>query len=88
MIERAEEVVDRDAEMILPRQERNRRVQLVHAELERNHECEHPGRFERLFGEGRRRFRCEMCDARHRNYILRCRHCFVHVCEDCRRNRI
>ncbi|EME42772.1 hypothetical protein DOTSEDRAFT_176057 [Dothistroma septosporum NZE10] len=88
MIERAEEVVDRDAEAELPRAERNRRVRVVHAGLQDNHECEHPGRFQRMFGGGRRGFQCEMCDVRHWKYILQCRHCYINVCEDCRRNRI
>ncbi|KAF2158314.1 hypothetical protein M409DRAFT_71698 [Zasmidium cellare ATCC 36951] len=88
MIERAEEVVDRDAEAGPPRAERNRRVRLIHSELQENHECEHRGRFQRLLSGGRRGFQCEMCDARHWKYILQCRHCYINVCEDCRRNRI
>lgn len=88
MLERAEEVVDRDAAPNLPPVERNRRVRRVQADLRGNHECEHLGRFQRLLDGGRRGFQCEMCDARHWKYILQCRHCYVRVCEDCRRNRI
>ena len=70
--ERAEEIVDRDAPNLLP-QERRQRVDRVFAELQDRHECEHSRRFERVFyGAPRRGFRCEMCDARHHKYILRC----------------
>ena len=69
--------------------ERRRRVHEVFAELQENHECEHSRRFQRVdSGAPRRGFRCEMCDARHYKYILQCRHCYVNVCEACRRNRI
>ncbi|KAL6706233.1 hypothetical protein ACN47E_005968 [Coniothyrium glycines] len=89
MLERAEAIVDRDERFLLPPVERARRVRQVRAELEGNHECEHPGRFQRRFdGCPRRGFRCEMCDARHWKYILQCRHCYINVCEDCRRNRV
>ncbi|KAF1832429.1 hypothetical protein BDW02DRAFT_529935 [Decorospora gaudefroyi] len=86
--ERAEEIVDRDAGPNILPGERRRRVHQVFAELQDNHECEHSRIFERIFGGGRRGFRCEMCDARHRKYILQCRLCWLNVCEDCRRNRI
>ncbi|KAL5458815.1 hypothetical protein PMIN06_003134 [Paraphaeosphaeria minitans] len=90
--ERAEEVVDRDAGEVLPPVERQRRVARVRNELEQNHECEHPGRFQKLWRHdgygGRRGFQCEMCYDRHWKYILQCRHCFVNVCEECRRHRI
>ncbi|ORY10098.1 hypothetical protein BCR34DRAFT_486219 [Clohesyomyces aquaticus] len=88
MLERAEEIVDRDAVVVLQPIERQRRVRQVHHELEQNHECGHPGKFQRIFHGGRRGFRCEMCDTRHWKYILQCRHCHINVCEDCRRNRV
>ena len=88
LVVRAEEVVDREAVHPLPRQERQRRVVQMREELRENHECEHPGRFERVFNGGRHGFECEMCEARHRKYILQCRRCHVRVCEDCRRNRV
>ncbi|KAF2108382.1 hypothetical protein BDV96DRAFT_504588 [Lophiotrema nucula] len=88
MLERAEEVVDRDNPFGLPQAERQRRIQQVRADLDDNHDCEHPGRFQRIFNGGRRGFQCEMCDTRHWKYILRCRRCHIDVCEDCRRNRI
>lgn len=47
-------VVDREAVHPLPRQERQRRIVQIREELRDNHECEHPGRFERIFGGGRR----------------------------------
>ena len=88
MLERAEEVVDRDAAPGLAPAERHQRVRRVEAQLMEHHECDHPGRFQRIFGGGRQGFQCELCDDHHRKYILRCRHCFLEVCEDCRRNRI
>ncbi|KXS95993.1 hypothetical protein AC578_8103 [Pseudocercospora eumusae] len=86
--ERAEEVVDRDAEPGLAFAERIVRVRHVQAQLRERHECEHPGRFQRIFGPRRRGFQCEICDARHWKYILQCRHCYLNACEDCRRHRI
>ncbi|KAF1958594.1 ariadne RING finger [Byssothecium circinans] len=86
--ERAEEIVDRNAEDNLGLVERQHRVRRVHEELRENHECEHPGRFQRVFHPGRRGFTCEMCDDRHWKYILQCRHCYINVCEECRRNRV
>ncbi|KAF2866427.1 hypothetical protein BDV95DRAFT_631857 [Massariosphaeria phaeospora] len=86
--ERAEDIVDREAPANLPHAERQQRVRQIQHDLEENHECEHPGKFQRVFDGPRRGFRCEMCDARHWKYILRCRHCYLSVCEECRRNRI
>lgn len=40
----------------LLRQERQRRVVEMQEELRENHECEHPGRFERVFGGAKRGF--------------------------------
>ncbi|KAH6620583.1 hypothetical protein C7974DRAFT_364271 [Boeremia exigua] len=88
ILERAEEIVERDAPIGIPQRERRERVQQVRAELELNHECEHPGKFQRIYECGRRGFRCEMCDVRHWKYMLQCRHCFINVCEDCRRWRV
>lgn len=81
IIDRAEEVVDREAEVPLRPQERQRRVNIVRQELLDTDECIHPGKFERIFGGSRRGFRCEMCDNRHRKYILQCRRCHLRVCE-------
>lgn len=89
ILERAEEVVDLNAPFDLPRAERQRRVQAVQRDLLEHDECEHPGRFQRIFHDGRRKgLRCELCSNRHWKYILQCRHCHINVCEDCRRNRI
>ncbi|KAE8334601.1 hypothetical protein BDV24DRAFT_156732 [Aspergillus arachidicola] len=84
----AEEVVDREATHPLAPQERQLRIEQMRDDLRENHECEHPGRFERLFDGGRRGFECEMCGDRHRKYILQCRRCHIRVCEDCRRHRV
>lgn len=86
MIQRAEQVVDREAAHPLHHQERQRRVLKMRQELLEQHECDHPGRFERIFGGRRSTFRCEMCPDMHRKYILGCRRCHMEVCEDCRRN--
>ncbi|KAF2683499.1 hypothetical protein K458DRAFT_453098 [Lentithecium fluviatile CBS 122367] len=87
---RAEEVVDLDAPVDMPHAERQRRVWEVQRDLLEHDDCEHPGRFRRVFGGERRRraMRCELCSDRHWKYILQCRHCHINVCEDCRRNRI
>ncbi|EHA19664.1 hypothetical protein ASPNIDRAFT_179760 [Aspergillus niger ATCC 1015] len=88
LVARAVEVVDRQAEAPLPPQVRQQRVRQMQEDLRHNHECEHPGRFRRLEGSRRRVFECEFCGARHRNYILECRHCHIELCESCRRHRI
>ncbi|KAL2816425.1 hypothetical protein BDW59DRAFT_177361 [Aspergillus cavernicola] len=88
LVERAQEVVDREAIQPLPPADRQLRVEQMLEDLRENHECEHPGRFERVFGTSRGHFECEICGDRHRKYILACRRCHVQVCEDCRRNRI
>lgn len=88
LLRRAEQVVDREAIRPLPQIERQRRVLEVRQELLERHECNHSGRFERITGGGRRGFDCEMCSGRHWKYILRCRRCHMHVCEDCRRHRV
>ncbi|KAL2871417.1 E3 ubiquitin-protein ligase [Aspergillus lucknowensis] len=88
LVERAQEVVDREANQALPPGDRDLRVARMQEDLRDNHECEHPGRFERIFGTGRRRFECEICGDQHRKYILQCRRCHIHACEDCRRNRL
>jgi hypothetical protein len=87
--ERAEEIVERDAPPNMLPHQRLERFNQVFAELQDNHECEHSRRFQRIdWGQPRRGFRCETCDARHYKYILQCRLCHIRVCEDCRRNRI
>lgn len=88
LVNRAEEIVDREAHQPLAHQERNRRVLAMREELLGTHECEHPGRFERIFNAPRRGFRCDMCDHRHWKYIFQCRRCHLRACEDCRRNRL
>ena len=90
LLRRAEVVVDREANHPLPPQERQQLVQNMRQELLERHECDHPGRFERVErGRGNRtKFECEMCADQHRTYILRCRRCHIQVCEACRRHRI
>ncbi|KAL4806770.1 hypothetical protein BDV18DRAFT_159940 [Aspergillus unguis] len=88
LVERAQEVVDREANHGLPPADRELRVARMREDLRDHHECEHPGRFERIFGSGRTRFECEICGDQHRKYILECRRCHMRACEDCRRNRI
>lgn len=88
IIDRAEELVDREAVGLVQPQERQRRVALVRQELLQTHECAHTGRFERILHGGRRGFRCEMCEDRHWKYMLQCRRCHLRVCEVCRRHRV
>ncbi|KAE8356065.1 hypothetical protein BDV28DRAFT_154931 [Aspergillus coremiiformis] len=85
---RAEEIVDRDGNQ--PVQERQRRIVQMQEDLVETHECEHPGRFQRIITTRRHRcqLECEMCGVRHRRYILECRRCHLRVCEDCRRHRV
>ena len=87
-MERAEEVVDREAVAPLPHPVRQRRVDEIRNELRDQHECPHPGRFQRIENGTRRPFECEMCADRHWKFILQCRHCHIRVCHDCRRNRV
>ncbi|KAF2742488.1 hypothetical protein M011DRAFT_268068 [Sporormia fimetaria CBS 119925] len=91
LIRRAEVLVDRVAPVALPVFERDRLRVHFQDELRENEHCEHSGRrkFERVeWGRPRRGFQCEMCEARHWKYILRCRRCRMDLCEDCRRNRV
>jgi hypothetical protein len=85
---RAEEVVDRNAEQVLPAPERQRRVQQMRHELEERDECGHSGRFEKILAQGGARFLCEMCNFQAREFILRCRRCQLQVCAECHRHRI
>ncbi|PWY83654.1 hypothetical protein BO94DRAFT_586714 [Aspergillus sclerotioniger CBS 115572] len=88
LLARAEEVVDRELEELLAAPVRRVRVERIRDELRQNHDCDHPGRFHRINGEGGRRFTCEICEGHHWDYILRCRRCHLYVCERCRRNRL
>ncbi|KAJ6197792.1 hypothetical protein J3E72DRAFT_219130 [Bipolaris maydis] len=88
---RAEQVVDRAAGGYIPPHLRQQRLNEVQEELRDNDECNHYGRKKfSMITEGapRRGFRCEMCNARHRNFILRCKSCQLDVCAECRRNRV
>ncbi len=88
LLRRAEQVVDREVNYPLAAPERQHRVVQMQRELRENHECSHPGRWEKQEGYQRKGFRCEIRSARHWKYILRCRHCHVLACEDCRRHRV
>ncbi|PVH96146.1 hypothetical protein DM02DRAFT_688579 [Periconia macrospinosa] len=88
LLERAEEIVDRDAYLVLDHDERQLRIQHMVADLQQNHECDHSRRFRRVEGSPGRGYRCEMCNARHWQFILECRRCHLRVCQDCRCNRI
>jgi hypothetical protein len=88
MEERAVEVVDRDADGPMAPARRARMIHQVREQLMERHECTHSRHFERLTTYRRRGYRCEICDTRHWKYILQCRHCFVNVCEECRRHRV
>ena len=85
---RAEQVVDREAPHFLPVAERQIRVRAMEQRLERNHECQHHGRWQRRDDFRRRGYVCDFCSDRHWKYILACRHCHVIACESCRRHRV
>ncbi|KAF2835327.1 hypothetical protein M501DRAFT_941944 [Patellaria atrata CBS 101060] len=87
LMERVDELVQREAHQPLPVHERNRTVEAMRQEILETHECNHPGRFERIFDAPRRGFRCEICYAHHWKYILQCRRCHIRACEECRRHR-
>ncbi|KAF1820694.1 uncharacterized protein K489DRAFT_342636 [Dissoconium aciculare CBS 342.82] len=86
--ERAAEIVDRDAEHVIAPARRARMINQVRDHLLEHHECTHSRHFERITTFRRRGYQCEICDARHWNYILQCRRCYMNVCEDCRRHRV
>lgn len=88
LLNRAEQVVDRDAYRPMAPPERQRRVVEMRQELQANHECNHPGRWEKQMGYSRQGFKCEICYTRHWKYILKCRRCHLVACEECRRHRV
>lgn len=87
---RAEEIVDRQGLPYMAPVERQRRIVQIQDQLRDTDECEHRGKrkFERVTGGNRARFQCEMCNTRHRQFILRCRRCQLDVCMDCRLHRM
>ncbi|EWC44272.1 hypothetical protein DRE_01098 [Drechslerella stenobrocha 248] len=72
--------VDRDAEGPLPAAVRVQRIQHVQREIQENHDCAHPGKFQRRDQYRRRGYRCDICAARHWKYILTCRLHFPYLC--------
>ena len=88
LVVRAREVVNRDAPRQLPRFEFNRRVDQMRNALRENHECAHRGWLPKIEGGNGQVFRCEMSAKRYTKFILRCPHCDVQICADCRRNRL
>ncbi|CAE6999781.1 hypothetical protein PTTW11_00952 [Pyrenophora teres f. teres] len=81
LIRRAEQVVGRTAPLDLQPAERQRRVAAVQDQLRHTDECEHRGRkkFTQIYNGGRQGFRCEMCNARHWRFIMRCRRCQLEI---------
>ncbi|KAB8243547.1 hypothetical protein BDV35DRAFT_362788 [Aspergillus flavus] len=88
LVARAEEIVDRELDHPLPLQERQHRIAQLRDHLLETHQCDHVERFERIAGDTRARFACEMCGAHHWRFILRCPCCHFQVCEACRRHRM
>lgn len=88
LVRRAEQVVDREADYPLDPRERQRRFVQIREDLVDQDQCEHPGKFQRVFGDGELELECEMCEQRHWGYILQCRRCHLRVCEVCRRHRV
>lgn len=51
----------------------------------------HPHNFRRFYNRRGRElvvFDCQMCNTHHRSYIMRCRRCWLMICEHCVRNRL
>ncbi|KAK6344340.1 hypothetical protein TWF696_007979 [Orbilia brochopaga] len=88
LLEAAARRVDRDADEPLVPAVRAQRIERAQYEIRQNHDCTHPGRFQRRTEYRRRGYRCDLCAARHWKYILACRHCDLLACESCRRFRV
>ncbi|KAK6837798.1 hypothetical protein RU639_001512 [Aspergillus parasiticus] len=88
LVARAEEIANRELDHPLPPQERQHRIAQLRDDMLETHECEHSQCFERISGDTRSRFGCEMCGAQHWRFILRCPRCHFQVCEACRRHRM
>ncbi|OOO04983.1 Zinc finger, C6HC-type [Aspergillus oryzae] len=63
LVARAEEIVDRELDHPLPLQERQHRIAQLRDHLLETHQCDHVERFERIAGDTRARFACEMREA-------------------------
>lgn len=88
---RVDEVYDREVGDGLAMQplQRVQRQRQIRQDIVAYHECDHPGRFQMINSHSPRHGHlCEMCGARHWKFILRCRHCHIDVCMDCRRWRV
>ncbi|KAF2274806.1 ariadne RING finger [Westerdykella ornata] len=91
LLRRAAQVVDRVAPAALHAQERQRQIARMQHNLRTAEECDHSGgyrNFEQIEGDREQPFRCDMCDAQHWLFILRCRRCHIDICVRCRHNRI
>ncbi|KAF2663813.1 hypothetical protein BT63DRAFT_112458 [Microthyrium microscopicum] len=88
LLARAEEVVAREAVHPLQPEEQQVRVVEMRQELIDQHECNHPGKFERINRVDGPRFVCEICDCRPKKWVLRCRRCHIQVCLECRLHRV
>ncbi|KAK0386748.1 hypothetical protein NLU13_6584 [Sarocladium strictum] len=87
--QRARELVDREADRPLVPAVRRMRVEEMERELIATHECSHQNKFTRLnAGRPHDGFRCEICGARHRKFILCCKLCHLTACNDCRMHRL
>jgi hypothetical protein len=83
LLQRANDIVDRDAGDRINALERHRRVQLERVNLIENHECDH----ERWKGRPGPR-ECEECNQVLPVFIYECRQCHVMACRRCRFNRL
>ncbi|KAM3079643.1 hypothetical protein ACMFMG_006056 [Clarireedia jacksonii] len=82
LLARANLIVDREQ---LPGEQmvRNAQVAAQVEDLRENHDCRHV-QWDRIQG----RHECEECHDTLQQYILRCRHCHIQACNNCRRHRL
>ncbi|KAK6541085.1 hypothetical protein TWF694_008461 [Orbilia ellipsospora] len=80
--------VDRDAVVPLAPVIRAERIEQVQEQIRENHNCTHPGRFEKRTAYRSWGYQCDICNRRHWKYILVCPRCELMACEECRRFRV
>ena len=80
-------IVDKKTSLFLTFVIRQQRMITMKQKLQTNYECNHNDKFIK-FEESRDDKICEMCDTKHRKYILFCKRCHILICENCRRHKL
>ncbi|KAF3928296.1 hypothetical protein AA313_de0209059 [Arthrobotrys entomopaga] len=80
--------VDRDAVAPLAPIIRAERIEEVQNQIRENHNCIHPGKFQKRTEYRSSGYQCDICYCRHWKYILVCPSCGLMACEECRRFRV